>query len=629
MANRTSGQDRRPVEEIRRTIENELRQGATVGEACKIAGRSVPWYQDQRARDREWAELIDRIRRGVKEMRHQNLPDFPEFCENYLGMKLWDHQLAMFDVLEGRPPRWFPAAFTYEPGAAGNRRILMNVPPNFAKSMTVTIAWTTWRLLKDPTLTVLIISKTQSFAAKLLYAIKQRLSHPRYADLQVAFGPVGGFKETAEVWSNTKIYLWGDQRDSQEKDPSVEAVGMGGQIYGNRAKLVIVDDAIVLSNAGAWEQQMEWLRQEVSSRIGPDDQIVVVGTRVDSVDLYRELANPDHYHDQRVPWTVFRMPAVLEYGPREEDWVTLWPRSDIPFTDDDVPGPDGLYDRWTGPRLARVRNEVGGRKWSMVYQQEDVAEDSIFSAVAIAGSMDRFRSAGQPLKFGTDGYPDEARWRPWIVVGTDPAIKGVAAFSVIAADRVSGHMWLLDIRGLKSPTLDQSAKMLMALADRYRANEIVVETNAYQLAIAQDRNLTSWCAQRGVLLKPHHTGVNKHDPLLGVASLSTMLGTTSQDGAHRIHNGDNILHLPNQSSPGMKVLVDEMVSWNPTTPVRRLKQDHLMSLWIAVYAARQVLLTANSKPFAVQNKFLSQHRRDSRMIVNLSDHRKDDDRVFL
>ncbi len=41
------------------------------------------------------------------------------------------------------------------------------------------------------------------------------------------------------------IYI---ERESNEKDPTLQALGIGGQIYGARADLIILDDCVTLSN---------------------------------------------------------------------------------------------------------------------------------------------------------------------------------------------------------------------------------------------------------------------------------------------------------------------------------------------------------------------------------------------
>lgn len=619
MANRTTGGDRKPVAWVRKEFEDQLRQGAMVKEALATVGRSQSWYDVQR-KDAEWAAQVDRIKAYVSapERRPNSLPDFPEFCEKYLGMKLWPHQLAWFDVLEGREPRWVHPSMTYSCGSAGASRVLINVPPNHAKTMTISIAYVLWKLLGDTTMTVLLISKTQEFAKKILWAIKQRLTHPRYADLQLAFGPPDGFKASADMWTANRVYLWGDQRDSGEKDPSIEAVGMGGQIYGNRARLILVDDAIVLSNASQWQSQQDWIRQEVASRIGPDDQIVVVGTRVAPIDLYRELRNPEHYADEEVPWTIFSMPAVLEYADEIEDWVTLWPITDEPFSDRDRPRDDGFYERWTGKRLSKVRNEVGARRWGLVYQQQDMEDDATFDHICVRGSIDGFRGTGI-LVPGAVGVPANMQ-APYVICTIDPAVKGNTAACVYAVDRRTGKRYILDMKVITGPTPKQMREMIEMLTTKYTPHEWIVEANAYQLALVQDETITAYLAARGIPMKPHYTNNNKMDDDYGVASMSVLFGTTAVDGQRRVHQGDNLISLPNQSTPGIKMLVDELIAWTPNIPTKHRRQDTVMALWFAELRARELILTATRRQFfSKPNSFSSVRDLERRYTVNLDD----------
>ncbi len=612
---------RRSISETKKIIEDNLRQGSTVGDALKVAGRSQSWYRDQRAADKEWASLIDKIRKAVMnpELRDAQVPDFPEFCERFLGFKLFDHQLAMFDVLEGRPPRWRPLGLIYEEGSSLGSRVLINIPPGHAKTMTVSISYVLWKIIKNPSMSVLIVSKTQTFASKIVYALKNRLTHPQYAELQLAFGPPEGFRASADSWTATQFYLGGDGVTVQEKDPTVAAVGLGGQIYGNRAQLIVVDDAIVLSNASGWESQQDWLRQEVASRLGPDDQLIVVGTRVAPQDLYRELRNPAHYHDEVVPWTYLGLPAVLEYAESKEDWVTLWPKSDQPFVDShETPGEDGLFDRWNGPRLAKVRNEVGPKRWSLVYQQQDVEDESVFDQSCVRGSIDGRRGAGQPLVTGVAGGPDSLG-NVSTIIGVDPAVVGNTAMCVYSFDRRSGQRWVMDMKVIQGPTPKQIREMLEGLVDKYRPMEVVVEANAFQLYLVKDEGINRFLANRGIPMKPHYTYGNKLDPVYGVASMAPLFGTTAVEGVHVRHQKDNLLSLPNQSVPGVKILVDELVSWNPDTPTRHLRQDAVMALWVAETRARDLIRSSERRSHARANGFLSDRDLSRRYTVRLSE----------
>ena len=154
----------------------------------------------------------------------------------------------------------------YEPG--DRNRLLVNVPPEHAKSTVITVNYSTYRIALNPNVRIIVVSKTLSKAREFVYSIKQRLSHPRWLKLQTAYGPEGGWKQDADTWRTDTVYLGSDARNSSEKDPTLQALGMGGQIYGARADLIILDDCITTANAHEWEKQIEWLQKEVITRLG-------------------------------------------------------------------------------------------------------------------------------------------------------------------------------------------------------------------------------------------------------------------------------------------------------------------------------------------------------------------------
>ena len=161
---------------------------------------------------------------------------------------------------------------------------------------------------------------------------------------------------------------------------------------------------------------------------------MVIGTRVAPVDLYSEILKPDRYPDGECPWTYFAQPAVLEFADDPQDWVTLWPRTNVAFSKDLVPDEDGLYPQWDGPRLAKRRKSLKPSTWSMVYMQQQVAEDAVFTAEAVAGCIDGMRASG-PLVAGAPGHPRDGSLGMYIVAGLDPAMAGNTAAVVMAVDR--------------------------------------------------------------------------------------------------------------------------------------------------------------------------------------------------
>ncbi len=68
-----------------------------------------------------------------------------EFRQRFLHNSTFPHQQNLVDVIEGNDPGWLHPNMKYEKGL-NNNRILLNIPPNHAKSITVTVDYVTWLL---------------------------------------------------------------------------------------------------------------------------------------------------------------------------------------------------------------------------------------------------------------------------------------------------------------------------------------------------------------------------------------------------------------------------------------------------------------------------------------------------
>ncbi len=221
---------------------HQLSQGSTIKAAMESVNRNEVTFRQWTMANPDFKERADKARlegKGVK-AELANLKDiaFEQFSEEFLDTKLFPHQQNWIDLIEGKEPRWLHPSMVYEPGAAN--RVLINVPPEHAKSTVLTINYVTYQIATKPNVRIILVSKTQGMARKFLSAIKTRLSHPSWIKLQTAFGPNGGYKADSPTWSADMIYL-GTGRDSGEKDPTVQALGFGSQIYGARADLIILD----------------------------------------------------------------------------------------------------------------------------------------------------------------------------------------------------------------------------------------------------------------------------------------------------------------------------------------------------------------------------------------------------
>ena len=341
-----------------------ISNGMTVVAACEMAGIKPVTVKYWVKSDDDFRLALDDakikrddVRAGTTDAGKFKIP-FEEFSRDYLEMAVFPHQQNFISLLEKGEPEWLHDSMVYEP--ATRNRVLINIPPEHAKSTTITVNYSTYRIALDPNVRIIIVSKTLYKAREFVYAIKQRLSHPRWSKLQKTYGPEGGWKDDADTWKTDTVYLGSETRDSSEKDPTLQALGMGGQIYGARADLIILDDCITGANAHEWEKQIKWLQQEVITRLGKNGKLLIVGTRIGTNDLYRELRNPEHWSGGKSPFTYLAMPAVLEFSDNPKNWVTLWAKSDRPWDGDEdtTPDSDGLFPKWDGPTLFNRRSEV-------------------------------------------------------------------------------------------------------------------------------------------------------------------------------------------------------------------------------------------------------------------------------
>ena len=577
-------------------------KGASVAEACKAAGRTVKTYENWRSSDKEFAKKVDETRlwrdqaaEGAKDPDLYDL-DFATWRKRFLNRETYPHMQNLVDIMEGREPSWLHPSMTYEP--ASRDRVVMNIPVYHAKSQTVTVDWVTYQLCLNPNLQILIVSKKQEQAKKFLYQIKQRLTSNLYADLQMAYGGPDGFK--GDVWSSNMIYLKG--RDSDEKDPNVEAVGLGGQIYGSRADIIILDDCITGANAAQFENQITWIESEVENRVF-NGVIAFVGTRLAAQDLYSEIIRGERYMSGRSPWTYLSMPMVLEYAEDPKDWVTLWPKSHAPMDRNSAepPGEDGMYSAWDGPRAAHTRDSKPPATFELVYQQRALPGSMTFPEKCVWGSVDRRRSPG-PLRPGEYGGRRAGMEGIYTILSVDPAGTGQAFLLMYGVDRFEKKRYVLDAWMGTGTNLQWYTNKIKALYEEYHFQDLVIERQGYSNWLYQDENLVEFCRQRGIRVMPHYTGVgNKIDPDFGVSSLGSLFGSLKRrdDGRGEAtgvedHAGDNIVFIPNpDKSPGVKALVEQLLVWVPGISGAKLRQDGPMALWFAEIRARTLLFGSN------------------------------------
>lgn len=614
------GQTQYSVADAKAVVLRELRKGETVARACEKAERVVKSYEYWMSSDLVFKGAVEEIRRlragGVR----PTVPGFQKFAMDYLGLQLFNHQLQWVDLIEGRTPRNLHHSQRYELGWFTRKKLYVcNTPPDHAKTHTLSISYVTWRILRNPNLRVLIISKTQDLAKDIVGAIKDRLDSrtPMFEELKRDFGPADGFENNSREWRQDRITLSADVLTSGEKDPTLRAAGMGQQIYGKRADLIVMDDCVDLGNVHEFEKQIRWTQKEVQSRLVVGGSLLLIGTRMASQDLYSEITKPERYPTRQAsPYTYLSQPAVLEFGEDPDSWVTLWPWSNLaPENLDELDyeisqNEEGLWPRFPGAYMSELKDSLDDpNAWSLTYQQQQVSENNTFTLDMLQGCTNLLRSPGLVVD-GQRGHRPGGMQGLFVVGGLDPAPENYTAIVVLGIDRQTTRRYVLDVWTMRQAPPRTVREQVQGLTQKYGVMEWRIEENGLNKYISQDEEMVRWLRGRGVAVQGHTTGRNKWDPMYGVASMANLfLGH---------ERGGQLIELPSpRNHPGVATLRDELLSWFPTPSLAKMpKQDCVMALWFAELRARTIC-DAYDHVTHLDSDMLSPMDREEQMTVDM------------
>ena len=592
-----------PKPEAQTKVLAMLRAGSKVRDAMAAVGRSEALYRDWMT-DGAFRDQVRIIRRTIDTEKGPRpaVPDFPEFCATELGEPLATHHLRIWDVLNGREPRDLHPAIQYERGRPNY--VLALAPPEHGKTTAFTLNYVTWRIVKDPFIKVILLSRAREMAGEFLLAIKDRLTSDLYLDMQVKYQPPGGWRDPDRPWTAYEFYIAGS--GDGKKDPTVRARGVKSNIYGARAQLIVGDDIADLQTAGQYEVVKKWIGREIVTRLSKDGTFLIVGTRVAAPDIYAVLRDQREFSGAPV-YTFLAQPAVLEQGDTPAESITLWPEA------------------WDGPALDSRKATIGNpRSWALIYQQVDVPEDATFPAQALECSVNRRRAPG-PLTEAGFGHRAGGMTGLYVIAGLDPAVSGHTAIVVAAVDRATRKRYILDCWDKANCAPDQLIAQVKDMTTRFGVKQWVVEKNAFQKFLTQLHQFRHWLYSAGVRLREHQTTGNKWDADFGVAALAGLFlscGRPREDGHYEWERTPDsaLIELPNpRLSRATAMLVEQLAVWHPTEMGEKQLTDLVMALWFAEIGVRDYLGIDRGKQHYTTPQGATRHDLTGRTVINLNE----------
>jgi hypothetical protein len=573
------------IEEARRTGDSPkviaLRLGMSFG-----TYKNWRWEWDGaefRARfDAARASGRQRRKEASRGYRDENFVDFRLF---YLGMETTWFQKLIADAIEKA-----------EPGEV----TLILIPPEHGKT-TLLEDWCTFKLCHDPSFRITVASERVDHAIKVLGRVRQRFE-PDGPTPEIArdFGPLAPVTQKSDQVWGAKCFNVAKKARTDERDYSMAAVGMTGGVQGTRCDLLLLDDIQDVKSAELSSKYTTIVRQSFLSRPSMFGRTVMIGTRVDEWDTYRQLMDAD------IPSKVIRIPAYdIDASPH---WGEPKVRPDI--KDRSTWAPKGMKFLWPEMydqiergqtlvpelhryRYAALRHRVGEQTWWRIYMQKPEAATSMTFDQRTTDTMkDEHRSViadvRQLGRHDTETITQSESRRCPVIISVDPSIGG--GNGVISCASRPKELQVLHCRldyGLTKTA--QIATIVDEECHRYTTDTsfvstVVVEINAFQKGLLEDDHLLEVEKRFGFRLMPHTTTRNKSDPDIGVPSMA--MAMTRREITIPWADEDSI--------DNMGKLLDQLHIWRPGLKGNRpgggakyvagkdsVPQDLTMCLWFA------------------------------------------------
>lgn len=149
--------------------------------------------------------------------------------------------------------------------------------------------YTCWRIVVDPSISIVYLSATSDLAESQLRTIKGTLDSPIVRRIWPELINVDEGKR--EKWTSTEICVDDPRRKAEgTRDSTVKAGGLTTNITGAHCDLIVLDDMVVpKNNTEEGRRQVISQYSQLQSILNPGGAILAVGTRYHPKDIYSTM----------------------------------------------------------------------------------------------------------------------------------------------------------------------------------------------------------------------------------------------------------------------------------------------------------------------------------------------------
>jgi hypothetical protein len=448
-------------------------------------------------------------------------------------------QFVLRDEATGSPINLAPVHEEWHDILNQRNRVVIWSATELGKTAQISIGRVLWEIGKDPNIRILIIGAASGVAKKIVKAIKTYIEHS--AEFRAVFPQVVPDKsDTTGRWRDDSFNV---RRTTKSKDPTVQAVGYGGNVLGARLDLIIADDYLTPENTYSDHQRDKshgWLKSVIEGRKTARARLWFIGNAWHLDDAMHRYAAEELTFSKKFP--------VRNDNTGASVWPEVWPDERIETE-------------------IKNRGPIESRRSMFCDPVSDA--DRRFKSEYIVKALQL--GDGLELAWALSVVPNGYR----TITGVDLAVskKDAAdwtAMTTIAVEERTSSRQVLDITAGKMDG-PQIVQKIIEIHERYHSI-VWVESNAAQAYIKQFVN-----DQSAVPVRAFFTGRNKIDPSFGIESLAVEM--SQGKWVFPNHGGT----LTGRMDPEMRKLISELVRYDPASHTG----DRLMSMWLAREGARK------------------------------------------
>jgi hypothetical protein len=377
----------------------------------------------------------------------------------------------------------------------GPKRLMVQAFRGVGKSW-ITAAFVLWTLFKDNDKKVMVISASKERADNFsIFCQKLIVETPWLKHMQPT-------SDTAR-WSRISF----DINCSPHQAPSVKSVGIGGQLTGSRADLMILDDVEVPNNS-LTEMMREKLLQlctEAESILTPkkDSRIMYLGTPQTTFTIYRKLAErnyrpfvwPSRYprKDKLAQYENLLAPQIVEdIEMGAEEWSPTDP------------------DRFSTDDLLEREAAMGRSNFMLQFQLDTTLSDAekfplkfsdlVITSVNPTQAPDAVVWCSDPRNVLKDlptvGLPGDyfyspmslqGEWGPYTetICSVDPSGRGTDETAATYISQRNGFLYVHQVRAYRDGYSDATLLDILRGCKKYGVTKLLIETNFGDGVIAE------------------------------------------------------------------------------------------------------------------------------------------------